>query len=68
MPNLKPNRWWQWCRRWPKKSNRIDELREWSVELAKTERANRTKPNWIWVVVAVDADKADASSSYCWRY
>ncbi len=46
MPNRKPNRWWQWCRRWPKKSNRINELREWSVEPAKTERADRTGPNW----------------------
>jgi hypothetical protein len=41
MPNRRPNLWLAWWWRCLEKSNTINELREISVELAKTERADR---------------------------
>jgi hypothetical protein len=48
MPNRRPNRWWLWWWRCAEKSNTINELPQSEVELAKTERADRTGPNWFF--------------------
>jgi hypothetical protein len=45
IPNRKPNLWRRWWLRWSEKSIWINELPEGSVELVKTETADRTGPN-----------------------
>ena len=48
MPNHRPNLWRLWWSRCLEKSNMINELPKISVELVKTERADRTSPNRNW--------------------